>query len=92
MHSIFLKLAPGASALSAASAAITAPVCTMGPPAKRLSQAVMQATNTKMGYRDIMAFKVSRSYYEIYAHTQYCKRTEVYSNPVTAVVVHNKIN
>lgn len=90
-HSIFPKLAPGASALSAASAAIAAPVCTMLPPAKWLNQAQMKAKIAKMGYRDIKAFKISVRYYGIYAHTQDCKRTTVYPDPVTVAVVQNKI-
>lgn len=86
------KLAITAAALSVASVASAAPVCTKLPPAKWLSQAQMKAKIAKMGYRDIKTFKVSGSCYEIYAHTKDGKRAEVYFNPVTGAVVQNNID
>lgn len=90
-HTTIFKIAFTALALSAASVASAAPVCTKQPAAKWLSQAQMKAKIAKMGYRDIKAFKISGSCYEIYAHTANGKRAEVYFNPVTGAVVQNKI-
>lgn len=93
MHrSTIFKFALTAAALSVASIASASPVCTKLPPAKWLSQAQMKAKIAKMGYRDIKAFKVSGSCYEIYAHTKAGKRAEVYFNPVTGAVVQNNID
>jgi hypothetical protein len=87
-----LKLALTASALSLASIASAAPVCTKLPPARWLTQAQMKAKIAKMGYRDIKVFQVSGSCYEIYAHTKDGKRAEVYFNPVTGAVVQNNVD
>jgi hypothetical protein len=87
-----LKLAIAASALSFATVASAAPVCTKLPAAKWLSQAQMKAKIAKMGYRDIKVFQVSGSCYEIYAHTKDGKRAEVYFNPVTGAVVQNNVD
>lgn len=90
--STLLKLVLTASALSAASVAVAAPVCTTVPRAKWLTPDQMKARIARMGYRDIKVFQVSGSCYEIYAHTKDGKRAEVYFNPVTGAVVQNNID
>ena len=91
-HVTMLKFALAASALSLATLASAAPVCTKLPPAKWLTQAQMKAKIAKMGYRDIKVFQVSGSCYEIYAHTKDGKRAEVYFNPVTGAAVQNNVD
>lgn len=91
-RSTFVKLALTASALSFATVATAAPVCTKLPPAKWLTQAQMKAKIAKMGYRDIKVFQVSGSCYEIYAHTKDGKRAEVYFNPVNGAIVKNNVD
>lgn len=91
-RSNLFKLALTVSALSVASTATAAPVCTKLPPPKWMGQAQMRAKIAKMGYRDIKVFQVSGSCYEIYAHTKDGKRAEVYFNPVTGAVVQNNID
>lgn len=86
------KLTLAAMALSVATAAIAAPVCTTQPKAKWLTEAQMKARIAKMGYSDIKVFQVSGSCYEIYAHTKDGKRAEVYFNPVTGAVVQNNVD
>jgi hypothetical protein len=86
------KLTLTAFALSFATVAIAAPVCTTQPKAKWLTEAKMKAKIAKMGYRDIKVFQVSGSCYEIYAHTKDGKRAEVYFNPVTGAVVQNNVD
>jgi hypothetical protein len=86
------KLTLAAMALSVATAAIAAPVCTTQPKAKWLTEAQMKARINKMGYSDIKVFQVSGSCYEIYAHTKDGKRAEVYFNPVTGAVVQNNVD
>jgi len=88
-RSTLFKLALAASALSFATVASAAPVCTRLPAAKWLTPAQMKAKVAKMGYRDIKVFQVSGSCYEIYAHTRDGRRAEVYFNPVTGAVVQN---
>lgn len=91
-RSTFFKFALTASALSVASMANAAPVCTKFPPAKWLTAAQMKAKIAKMRYRDIKVFQVSGSCYEIYAHTKDGRRAEVYFNPVTGAVVQNNVD
>lgn len=88
----FARIALTAAALSTASLASAAPVCTKLPPAKWLSQAQMKAKIAKMGYRSVKVFQVSGSCYEIYAITKSGKRAEVYFNPVTGAVVQNNVD
>lgn len=87
-----LKIFLTAAALSAASMASAAPVCTSQPQAKWLTPAQMKARIARMGYRDIKVFQVSGSCYEIYAHTKDGKRAEVYFNPVSGAIVQNNID
>lgn len=91
-RSSIVKIALAASALSAASIANAAPVCTKLPQANWLSQAQMKSKIDTMGFRDIKVFQVSGSCYEIYAHTRDGKRAEVYFNPVTGAVVQNNVD
>ena len=86
------KLTLAALALSVASAASAAPVCTTQPKATWLTEAQMKARIAAMGYRDIKVFQVSGSCYEIYAHTRDGKRAEVYFNPGTGAVVQNNVD
>lgn len=91
-RSTLLKLVLTASALSVASTAMAAPVCTSQPQARWLTPEQMKARIARMGYRDIKVFQVSGSCYEIYAHTKDGKRAEVYFNPVTGAVVQNNVD
>jgi hypothetical protein len=91
-RSTCLKILLTAAALSAASMAAAAPVCTNQPQGKWLTQAQMKAKIARMGYRDIKVFQVSGSCYEIYAHTKDGKRAEVYFNPVSGAIVQNNID
>lgn len=86
------RFATAVLALSVAASASAAPVCTMQPKAKWLTEAQMKAKIAKMGYRDIKVFQVSGSCYEIYAYTKDGKRAEVYFNPVTGAVVQNNVD
>jgi hypothetical protein len=88
---LVLKSILALSALSIASVAIAAPVCTTEPKQKWLTEVEMKAKVTALGYKDIKAFKVSGSCYEIYGRTGDGKRAEVYFNPVTGAVVKSKI-
>ncbi len=90
--SVIAKLAVTACALSTATIATAAPVCTKMPPAKWLTPAQMKSKIAKMPYRNIKVFKKSGSCYEIYAYTKGGKRAEVYFNPVTGAVVQTKID
>ncbi|MEO8375748.1 MAG: PepSY domain-containing protein [Sphingomonas bacterium] len=91
-RSTLLKLVLTASALSATSMAVAAPVCTPLPQTRWLTPDQMKARIARMGYRDIKVFQVSGSCYEIYAHTRDGKRAEVYFNPVTGAVVQNNVD
>jgi hypothetical protein len=91
-RSTSVKIFLAAAALSVASMASAAPVCTSQPQAKWLTPAQMNAKIARMGYRDIKVFQVSGSCYEIYAHTKDGKRAEVYFNPVNGAIVQNNID
>ncbi|CAN5406537.1 PepSY domain-containing protein [soil metagenome] len=91
-RSTSVKIFLAAAALSVASTASAAPVCTSQPQAKWLTPAQMKARIAQMGYRDIKVFQVSGSCYEIYAHTKDGKRAEVYFNPVSGAIVQNNID
>jgi hypothetical protein len=91
-RSTSLKIFLAAAALSTASMASAAPVCTSQPHAKWLTPAQMKARIARMGYRDIKVFQVSGSCYEIYAHTKDGKRAEVYFNPVNGTIVQNNVD
>jgi hypothetical protein len=87
-----LKMMAVMAALSIASTAMAAPVCTKVPQAKWMAPEQMKAKVAKMGYRNIKAFKVSGSCYEIYAYTKDGKRAEVYFNPVNGAIVQNNVD
>lgn len=89
---MLLKPALAAVALSLATAAAAAPVCTTVPKAKWMSPATMKARVARMGYKQIKAFKVSGSCYEIYGIAKDGRRAEVYFNPVNGKVVQNNIS
>jgi hypothetical protein len=91
-RSTLIKLHLTTAALSFATVATAAPVCTQLPPAKWLTPTQMKGKIATMGYRDIKVFQVSGSCYEIYAHTKNGKRAEVYFNPVTGAVVQNNVD
>jgi hypothetical protein len=91
-RSTLFKLALATSALSFATVASAAPVCTKLPASKWLTPAQMKAKVAKLGYRDVKVFQVSGSCYEIYAHTKDGKRAEVYFNSVTGAVVQNSVD
>ena len=90
--STLLKHILTASALSSASMAVAAPVCTSLPQARWLTWDQMKARISRMGYRDIKVFQISGSCYEIYAHSRDGKRAEVYFGPVTGSVVQNNVD
>ncbi len=87
-----LKLALGAIALSAASTASAAPVCTKAPQSKWISPPAMKARIAKMGYSKVKVFQVAGSCYEIYAVRKDGRRAEVYFNPVNGNVVQNNVD
>lgn len=91
-RSTLFKLFLTASALTASTIAVAAPVCTTVPQAKWLTPVQMKAKIAKMGYRSIKVFQVSGSCYEIYAITKDGKRAEVYFNPVSGAVVQNNVD
>ena len=81
-----------AVALSLASAASAAPVCTKAPQSKWIPQAAMKARIARMGYSKVKVFQVAGSCYEIYAQTKDGRRAEVYFNPVNGKVVQNNVD
>lgn len=88
---MLFKTALAAVALSLATAATAAPVCTTVPKAKWMTPAKMKARVAKMGYKQVKVFKVAGSCYEIYAIGKDGRRAEVYFNPVNGQIVQNNI-
>jgi hypothetical protein len=92
MKPFVLKTALAAVAISLASAASAAPVCTTAPKAKWMSPAQMKARVAKMGYSKVKVFQQAGSCYEIYAQTKDGRRAEVYFNPVNGKIVQNNVD
>lgn len=92
MKPSLFKTTIAAVALSLATAATAAPVCTTVPKAKWMSSAKMKQSVAKMGYKQVKVFKVTGSCYEIYAIAKDGRRAEVYFNPVNGKVVQNNIS
>jgi hypothetical protein len=90
--SLVIKTALAAVAISLASAASAAPVCTTAPKAKWMSPAQMKARVAKMGYSKVKVFQQAGSCYEIYAQTKDGRRAEVYFNPVNGKIVQNNVD
>lgn len=67
--------------------AVASPVCTRAPPSNWAAEARLKTRVARMGYRNIRAFRVSGSCYEVHATTRDGRRAELYLNPVTGAIV-----
>lgn len=73
--------------------AFASPQCTTEPQEKWLSEDVMKAKITEMGYNHIKVFKKTTSgCYEIYGYTDDGRKAEVYFNPIDGSVVEKNID